>query len=240
MCNIQLENYKEFLYQKKLVVRQDSFTLDSELDSLVKNNFVWNFHFKHLPRKARVYYVISFESQKLYKCKQSVGKCRKQSSESQKALHFPTYPSNLASPFEWVFKELVAKTYYLAHGHFPFRSNSFYPGPLGFPQSQGHLNSQVQIMYLRLVAYPPPLPPPKGGGVEAEKDFLSLKSVWGPARTADYCGPSVSDLRHSYKQFKVGAWGMGGISSYYRQSAFWKRYPADNWIADIPWGTLLI
>ena len=40
MCNIQLENYKEFLYQKKLVVRQDSFTLNSELDSLVKNNFV--------------------------------------------------------------------------------------------------------------------------------------------------------------------------------------------------------
>lgn len=51
---------------KKLVVRQDSFTLNSEPDSSVKNNSAWNIHFKHLPQKGNtVYYGISTESQKL-------------------------------------------------------------------------------------------------------------------------------------------------------------------------------
>lgn len=61
-------------------------------------------------------------------------------------------------------------------------------------------------MYLKLVAYPPPLPP-KRRGVEAEKDFLSLK-VFGALQ--ELVITVVHQCQISGALTSNSKWGLGG------------------------------
>lgn len=150
-------------------MRQDSFTLNSESDSSVKNNSVWNFHFKHLPQKA-TQSIMSL----VLKAKNCISVVTSGNKVQKPEKHYNTPLPNSASPSEWVFKRLVAKSYYLIHGHFALKSSVFILACTVFLESQEHLKSSSSNYALEAGSLP--LLSPKNEGVKI--DFLSLKMFW--------------------------------------------------------------